>query len=944
MKTVFKLVLITLLFFSTSNVTSFIPTVKAADEPSRLLGKLTTFGDFGDSEREREHFNSVTVTGNDHVAVGYSDSNEGELLALNKGYYDAIIVKYGPNGNIKWAKTFGGSDGDAFNGVTTAGDSTVAVGYAASNDGDITLKEGFVNAVIVKYDTDGKVVWQNELGSVNSNNSFNSVTTTSDGFIAAGYSNNDAILVKYDTYGKQIWLKKFGGSESDLFKAVIATNDGFLAAGETNSEDGDVIGLTEGFPTGFIVKYDVDGNVVWKNSYGGRRFSSYNSMITTDDGVIVAGKGSDDALVMKYDHNGNVLWKKTFGGSGVDGFNAVTTSSDGFLAVGSSFSDDLDLDHLNHDGEDALMVQFDREGNVVWKKTIGGTKYDEFYGVTVNEQRVIAVGSSASDENAILLDLRPVNQIQHLTLDYSASFRFVTINPADASETFNWTSSDTSIIPLYYGGEVGVAGYGSAVLEGTSTKNNEEKLTIPIVVNEYVKVTLPQDKLYLTIGTTGKLTAEVSPADAPNQLIHWTSSNPSVATVDSNGNVNAVGRGKVAVTATSEVGEYKAKVLVVVSLPYHKVSFDSNGGTEVSDRYYEEGSLFDRLDIPMPKKAGYVFGGWFKDANLTNRWDEWNDRVESDTTLYAWWYIRSYRVDFYLSTGNRSNTIFVDENNLIPEPTTPKRTGYTFVGWFKEDGKTQWHFSTDKITKGMDLFAKWTVSSYTVSFNSMGGSAINSETTNYNTTIMAPTVPKRTGYTFGGWFKDSSGKTPWYFTSDKVTANTTLYAKWNINRYTVNFNSNGGSKVSSKTTNYNSTITAPTAPKRTGYTFGGWYKESSFKTPWRFSSDKVTTNTTLYAKWTVTPPAAPKSITVTKSNSTSLKIAWSKVSGASGYELYRANKSNGTYTLIKSTTAYQVTNSNLKRGSTYYYKARTYKIVGTKKVYSGWSVIRSAKL
>ena len=938
MKTAFKMVLICLLFFSTSNLMSFIPTVEAENEPSRMFGKLATFGDNG-----YDYFNSVTIVGDDHVAVGYSDSTEGELLGLNKGYQDAIIVKYGPNGNVKWTKTFGGSNGDGFNGVTTSGDNTVAVGYAASNDGDLAQLEGGHKAIIVKYDPDGNVEWQNGLGSLNSENSFNSVTATSDGFIAAGYSNDDAVLVKYDNSGNQVWVKKFGGSDSDIYNAVIATNDGYIVAGETSSEDGDVTGLGNRDRTGLIVKYDVNGKIVWKKAYDSRYSSSYNAITVTDDGYVVTGMDWYDALIVKYDMNGSVVWKKTFGGSGTDGFNAVTATSGGFLAAGASFSDDKDLDHLNNDGEDALMVQYDLDGNVVWKKTIGGTNYDMFNGVTTNEQGIIAVGSASSDDG-IILDLRPLNQIQQITLDYGTSFRLVTVNPADASERFEWTSSNPSILPIYYGGGVSVTGRGSAVLEGTSSKNNEEKLTIPIVVNEYVKVTLHQERLYLTIGTTGKLTAEVSPVDAPNQTIHWMSSNPSVATVDSNGNVTAIRRGKVAVTATSEVGGYKAKVLVVVSLPYYKVSFNSNGGTDVSERYLEEGSLIDRLEIPMPTKTGYVFGGWYKDEQLTIPWYESIDTVISDITLYAKWNIRSYRVDFYPKNGSQTIPMAIYENTLIPEPTPPKRTGYTFGGWYKEDGITQWHFLSDKINANTMLFAKWTVNQYTVNFNSTGGSHVDAMTTNYNTTITGPTAPKRTGYSFGGWYKESSLITPWDFSSNKVTANTMLYAKWTINRYTVNFNSTGGSKVNSKSTNYNTTITAPTAPIRTGYKFGGWYKESSLKTPWNFSSNKITANATLYAKWTVTPPAVPKNITVTKSSSTSLKIVWSKVSGTSGYQLYRATKSSGTYTLIKSTTSYQFTNSNLKKGSTYYYKVRAYKLVGTKKVYSGWSVIRSAKL
>ena len=66
----------------------------------------------------------------------------------------------------------------------------------------------------------------------------------------------------------------------------------------------------------------------------------------------------------------------------------------------------------------------------------------------------------------------------------------------------------------------------------------------------------------------------------------------------------------------------------------------------------------------------------------------------------------------------------------------------------------------------------------------------------------------------------------------------------------MSFNSNGGSAVSSQSIYYGSLVTQPTAPTRTGHTFAGWYKESALTNAWNFSSDVVTGNTTLYAKWT----------------------------------------------------------------------------------------------
>ncbi|MDR0472506.1 MAG: InlB B-repeat-containing protein, partial [Treponema sp.] len=94
----------------------------------------------------------------------------------------------------------------------------------------------------------------------------------------------------------------------------------------------------------------------------------------------------------------------------------------------------------------------------------------------------------------------------------------------------------------------------------------------------------------------------------------------------------------------------------------------------------------------------------------------------------------------------------------------------------------------------------------------------------------------------------------WIFASSRVTQNTTLYAKWDgqsATKYTVTFNSNGGSEVAQiPNITPNTLITAPAAPTKTDLFFGGWYKDNTtFANAWNFASDKVTQNTILYAKW-----------------------------------------------------------------------------------------------
>jgi uncharacterized repeat protein (TIGR02543 family) len=158
----------------------------------------------------------------------------------------------------------------------------------------------------------------------------------------------------------------------------------------------------------------------------------------------------------------------------------------------------------------------------------------------------------------------------------------------------------------------------------------------------------------------------------------------------------------------------------------------------------------------------------------------------------------------------------------------------------------------------------------------------------------------------------------------------------------VTFNSQGGSLVPSIYANKNALLTSPAAPKKTGYTFGGWYKEASCINPWNFALDKVTGDGTLYGKWVMNVPT-PASVKAISSSYSSIKVSWAAVTGASGYQVYRATSSTGAYSLITTTASISYNNIGLTYNAAYYYKIRAYKLVGTTKVYSNFSTVVSAK-
>ena len=154
---------------------------------------------------------------------------------------------------------------------------------------------------------------------------------------------------------------------------------------------------------------------------------------------------------------------------------------------------------------------------------------------------------------------------------------------------------------------------------------------------------------------------------------------------------------------------------------------------------------------------------------------------------------------------------------LATRPDAPAATpGYTFGGWNKADG-TAWDYASDKVTDNITLYAKWAANTYTITFDTAGGSEIAPITQDYGTVITAPEAPTREGYTFIGWDKEIPTTMP--------AENMTVTAQWEINQYTITFDTNGGSEIAPITQDYSTVITAPEAPEREGYTFIGWDRE-----------------------------------------------------------------------------------------------------------------------
>ena len=163
------------------------------------------------------------------------------------------------------------------------------------------------------------------------------------------------------------------------------------------------------------------------------------------------------------------------------------------------------------------------------------------------------------------------------------------------------------------------------------------------------------------------------------------------------------------------------------------------------------------------------------------------------------------------------------------------RAGYTQVGWSTVDGGEKVYGFEDVYTQNeaLTLYPVWNTNKYTITFDTNGGSEIAPITQDYGTEITAPDNPTRKGYTFKGWDKEIPKTMP--------AENITVKAQWEINQYTIAFDTNGGSEIAPITQDYGTEITAPDNPTRKGYTFKGWDKEIPETMP--------AENITITARW-----------------------------------------------------------------------------------------------
>ena len=263
-----------------------------------------------------------------YVVVGEKrGSNSDNIIVETYGNDDAFVAKLDANGEVEWAKGYGGSDDDAFTSVLNAPDGGYYIGgQSSSNDlglGDINR----VDAWVLKLDSSGNVEWQKLYGGHPYSYLVDLKYALDGNLVFGGIKDRPNTtygsywLAKIDTQGEIIWENEFGGSLGDvLFTMEVTSDGGYILGGSSYSKDGDISNpiSTIGALDMWVVKTDALGDLEWERSYGTPRSNELIGLKETPEGnFIIAGNvdandnssSFDSQLVIKIGVFGNVLFR-----------------------------------------------------------------------------------------------------------------------------------------------------------------------------------------------------------------------------------------------------------------------------------------------------------------------------------------------------------------------------------------------------------------------------------------------------------------------------------------------------------------------------------------------------------------------------------------------------------------------------------------------------------
>jgi gliding motility-associated-like protein len=336
---------------------------------------------------------------------------------------------------LQWAKHFGGSSVDIpFSIKLTSDGGTIAVGYTDSKNGDVSRQPNrdYWDLWVLKLDRCGIVQWEKSMGGTGYESARDVAltadggylvlgeTNSTDGDVVAGYGGTkDIWLIKLTANGTVQWQKRIGGTGLDIGNRIYAMKDGnFLIAASTSSNDGNVQGNhgTGGYTDGWLLKVDINGNVLWSKCFGGTKNEELMDIQVINGKTFVAGYANStdgdippsqknyDVWLLALDANGNKIFSKIYGGSQNDVAYAMTQGADGSLTLaGYTTSTDGDVSGAKG-SQDYWVINVSQTGKLNWQKVLGGSDADYARAIITDKDSSYIIGGISYSSNGDVIE------------------------------------------------------------------------------------------------------------------------------------------------------------------------------------------------------------------------------------------------------------------------------------------------------------------------------------------------------------------------------------------------------------------------------------------------------------------------------------------------------------------------------------------------------------
>jgi hypothetical protein len=326
------------------------------------------------------------------------------------GGLDAFVRRYSQGGRIQWTRQFGTAQSDSATGVALHGSAVYVAGSTSGQLGD-TVSDGFHDAFVRRYSSDGAVVWTRQFGSDNDDRA-QSVSVSAAGVYVGGRTSGtilgqesagtqDAFVRLYGHDGSVKWTHQFGTGDQDAVIGLAATPSGVYVAG---SVGGSLMGQTHlGGVDAFLRRYDDQGNIEWTRQFGTAAADMAVSVSVGSSGLYVGGwtegalpgqthAGLSDTFLRRYSTGGAVSWTRQVGGTGYDYLTDVAASPTGVYASGSTPT--TIYGQSSNGGIDAFISRHSATGALVWARQFGTTSGEAARAITGSVAGVYVVGST----------------------------------------------------------------------------------------------------------------------------------------------------------------------------------------------------------------------------------------------------------------------------------------------------------------------------------------------------------------------------------------------------------------------------------------------------------------------------------------------------------------------------------------------------------------------